>query len=131
MINISIYQACCKNYQIGLQYDIETFCLSLNQISSLFEKVKSIIKRPLKVIFTTEEFQKSVNIEKNETTTQHVTIKEKLQTRFVEYGNLDSNLSVLYLVKYKLRALIQQWIGKPTSEGFVGKWLDFQAKIFG
>jgi len=77
--------------------------LNLNQISSLFEKDKSVISRHLKNIFTTGELNRDSVVAKNATTASDG------KTYVVEYFNLDAILSVGYRVNSKRGTQFRQW----------------------
>lgn len=65
---IEIYASADGLTQLEVQFEGETFWLNLNQISSLFEKDKSVISRHLKNIFTTRELNRDSVVAKNATT---------------------------------------------------------------
>ena len=54
--------------QIEVQFEGDSFWLNLNQISSLFEKDKSVISRHLKNVFVSGELSKDSVVAKNATT---------------------------------------------------------------
>ena len=65
---IEIYTSADGSTQIEVHFEGETFWLSLNQISSLFEKDKSLISRHLRNIFTSGELIRDSVVAKNATT---------------------------------------------------------------
>jgi hypothetical protein len=79
---IEIYASADGLTQLEVQFEGETFWLNLNQISSLFEKDKSVISRLLKNIFTTGELNRDSVVAKNATTSSDG------KTYVVEYYNL-------------------------------------------
>jgi hypothetical protein len=88
---IEIYASADGLTQLEVQFEGETFWLNLNQISSLFEKDKSVISRHLKNIFTTGELNRDSVVAKNAT----VQIEAKREVkREIDYYNLDAILSV-------------------------------------
>lgn len=89
--------------QIEVQFEGDTFWLNLNQISSLFEKDKSVISRHLKNVFTSDELIRDSVVAKNATTAQDG------KTYAVEYYNLDAILSVGYRVNSKRGTQFRQW----------------------
>ncbi|MGS2763713.1 RhuM family protein [Sinomicrobium sp. M5D2P9] len=105
--------------QVEVQFEGETFWLSLNQIATLFERDKSVISRHFKNIFDSGELQKEVVVAKNATTTQHGAVKGKTQTRQVEYYNLDAILSVGYRVNSKRGTQFRQWATERLKEHLV------------
>src|SRR6185312_13854236 len=109
MSEIIIYQEKDNSTRIEVQFDNDTFWLSLNQISTLFERDKSVISRHLKNIFESDELKKEVVVAKNAITTQHGAIKGKTQKVQVEYYNLDAIISVGYRVNSKRGTQFRQW----------------------
>ena len=85
---IEIYTSPDGITQIEVQFEGDTFWLNLNQISSLFEKDKSVISRHLKNVFTSGELIRDSVVAKNATTAPDG------KTYVVEYNNLDAILSV-------------------------------------
>ena len=100
---IEIYASADGLTQLEVQFEGETFWLNLNQISSLFEKDKSVISRHLKNIFTTGELNRDSVVAKNATTASDG------KTYVVEYYNLDAILSVGYRVNSKRGTQFRQW----------------------
>ncbi|RNL86699.1 virulence factor [Sinomicrobium pectinilyticum] len=115
--------------QVEVQFEVETFWLSLNQIAILFERDKSIISRHFKNIFDSGELQKEVVVAKNATTTQHGAVKGKTQTRQVEYYNLDAILSVGYRVNSKRGTQFRQWATQHLKEHLVKGYTVNQKKL--
>ena len=64
---IEIYTGPDKQVQVEVTFENDTFWLSLNQISELFERDKSVISRHLKNIFKSEELSYSATVAKNAT----------------------------------------------------------------
>lgn len=84
----------------------ETVWLSLDQMSKLFGRDKSVISRHIKNFFADEELKRDVVVAKIATTTKHGAISDKSQTHLVDYYNLDVVISVGYRVKsWQLREL--------------------------
>ena len=67
---IEIYTSPDGSTQIEVQFEGDTFWLNLNQISSLFEKDKSLISMHLKNVFTIGELIRDSVVAKNATTAQ-------------------------------------------------------------
>jgi hypothetical protein len=80
MNEIVIYQNSDNRIQIDVKFEQETFWLSLNQLTTLFDRDKSVISRHLNKIFDSGELEKEVVVAKNATTTIHGAIKGKNQT---------------------------------------------------
>jgi hypothetical protein len=62
-----IYTSSDGSTQIEVKFEGETFWLSLNQISSLFEKDKSVISRHISNIYREGELERSSTVAKNTT----------------------------------------------------------------
>lgn len=67
MGEIIIYQGNNKDIQIEVQFENETFWLSLNQIAALFEKDTSVISRHLNNIYKEGELDVDSTVAKNAT----------------------------------------------------------------
>ena len=106
---IEIYASADGLTQLEVQFEGETFWLNLNQISSLFEKDKSVISRHLKNIFTTRELNRDSVVAKNATTASDG------KTYVVEYYNLDAILSVGYRVNSIRGTQFRQWATKRAA----------------
>ena len=103
---IEIYQNKDNKTEIEVQFDNETFWLSLNQIAELFGRDKSVISRHLKNIFSEKELEKSQTVAKNAT----VQIEgEKNVERIIEFYNLDAIISVGYRVNSKQGTRFRIW----------------------
>jgi len=76
----------------------ETVWLNLDQMAVLFDRDKSVISRHIKNAMASELCDEVV-VAKFATTTEHGAIKNKTQTHYVDYYNLDMILSVGYRVK--------------------------------
>jgi death-on-curing family protein len=107
---IEIYASADGLTQLEVQFEGETFWLNLNQISSLFEKDKSVISRHLKNIFTTGELNRDSVVAKNATTASDG------KTYVVEYYNLDAILSVGYRVNSIRGTQFRQWATKRLKD---------------
>ena len=100
---IEIYTSADGSTQIEVHFEGETFWLSLNQISSLLEKDKSVISRHLRNIFTSGELNRDSVVAKNATTASDG------KTYVVDYYNLDAIISVGYRVNSKRGTQFRQW----------------------
>lgn len=95
MSNIELYQSSNGETQIEVKFDAETVWLSLNQISELFGRDKSVISRHLKNIYKEGELEMDSTVAKNATVQ-----KEGKRTikREIEFYNLDAIISIGYRV---------------------------------
>ena len=107
---IEIFTSPDGSTQIEVQFEGDTFWLNLNQISSLFEKDKSVISRHLKNVFTSGELIRDSVVAKNATTAQDG------KTYAVEFYNLDAILSVGYRVNSKRGTQFRQWATKRLKD---------------
>ena len=100
---IIIYQADSHSERIEVTLENETVWLSLNQISTLFDRDKSVISKHLKNIFKEEELMK------NSVVAFFATTASDGKTYQVEHYNLDAILSVGYRVNSKRGTQFRQW----------------------
>lgn len=98
---------------VQLDANAETVWLSLNQLSDLFERDKSVISRHLKKIFKEEELDRKSAVAFFATTAWD----EK--TYNVEYFNLDAILSVGYRVNSKRGAEFRRWVSQILKDYLV------------
>jgi len=100
---------------ISVQVDTteETVWLSLNQISELFNRHKSVISRHIRNIFENEELNKNSVVAKNATTASDG------KTYNVEYYNLDVVLSVGYRVNSKRGTEFRRWASGVLKEHLI------------
>ena len=105
-----IYQA--KNGAIELKGDWtqDTIWASLDQISSVFGRDKSVISRHIKNIYKDEELEKDAVIAFFATTAKDGKIYQ------VEYFNLDMILSIGYRVNSKTATRFRQWATKTLKQ---------------
>ena len=90
--------------------DKETIWASLDQISDLFDRDKSVISRHLKNIFTEAELDRNLVVAKNATTASDG------KTYIVEYYNLDAVLSVGYRVNSTKATQFRIWATKTLRQ---------------
>ena len=110
---IEIYASADGLTQLEVQFEGETFWLNLNQISSLFEKDKSVISRHLNNIYNEGELDRNSTVAKNAT----VQIEAKREVkREIDYYNLDAILSVGYRVNSKRGTQFRQWATKRLKD---------------
>lgn len=92
--------------QIQVTFDNETVWLSLNQISKLFDRDKSVISRHLSNIFKEKELEESTTVAKNATVQIEGNRSVKRET--VLY-NLDVIISVGYRINSKQGTQFRIW----------------------
>jgi len=117
-----------QNVKLEVNMKDETVWLSLEQISTLFGRDKSVISRHLKNVFSEEELNETAVVAKFATTANDG------KTYNVEHYNLDVIISVGYRVKSKNGILFRKWSNKVLKEyllkGYTGneKRLEFLEK---
>ena len=94
-----IYESQDGNIKLDVNLENETVWLSLEQMTRLFGRDKSVISRHIKNVFEEGELVKDEVVAKFATNTKHVSIAGKSQTHLVDYYNLDMVISVGYRVK--------------------------------
>ena len=100
---IVLYQSEGGDAEIAVQLRNETVWLTLNQITDLFERDKSVISRHLRNIFLEKELSREAVVAKNATTASDG------KTYQVEYYNLDAIISVGYRVNSKRGTQFRIW----------------------
>jgi hypothetical protein len=116
MNQIEIYRSKDKEAQVEVSFDGETFWLSLNQISELFERDKSVISRHLLSIYKEGELNRKSTVAKNATVQ---TEGGRKIARRIEYYNLDVILSVGYRVNSKRGTQFRQWATQRLKDHLV------------
>lgn len=101
--NIAIYQSADGKMQIDVHLQEQTIWLSLDQISSLFQKDKSTISRHIKNVLLSEE------LDKESVVANFATTAKDGKTYQVDYYNLDMIISVGYRVNSKIATQFRKW----------------------
>lgn len=110
---IILYSPDDQNESISVKIENETVWLSLNQISQLFNRDKSVISRHLKNIFHTGELLYDSTVAKNAI----VQFESGRQVvRDIEYYNLDAILSVGYRVNSKQGTQFRIWANNVLKD---------------
>ncbi len=65
---IVLYEAPDGQVRVDVRFERETVWLSLNQMSDLFKRDKSVISRHLRNVFTSHELERKAVVAKNATT---------------------------------------------------------------
>ncbi|MSO14521.1 virulence protein RhuM/Fic/DOC family protein [Rickettsiales endosymbiont of Trichoplax sp. H2] len=113
---IILYQSESNEITLDIKLYDETLWLSLNQLSELFERDKSVISRHLKNIFDTEE------LEFDSTVANFATVQtegNKQVTRDIDYYNLDAIISVGYRINSKRGTQFRKWSSKVLKEHLI------------
>lgn len=98
---------------VQVKLDEETVWLSLNQISILFDKDKSVISRHIKNVFKEGELERSSVVAKNATTASDG------KTYQVEFFNLDVIISVGYRVNSKKGTQFRIWATNKLKDHLI------------
>ncbi len=109
---IILYQS-DDSTQLEVRIENETVWLSLNQMSDLFERDKSVISRHIRNIFEEGELDHMSTVAKN-ATVQNEGGKDVL--RQIEFYNLDVIISVGYRVKSKRGTQFRIWANSILKE---------------
>ena len=111
-----IYESTNGNIKLDVNLEGETVWLSLEQMTRLFGRDKSVISRHIKNIFSDEELKRDEVVAKFATTTKHGAIEGKSQTHLVDYYNLDVIISVGYRVKSLEGVRFRKWATARIKE---------------
>jgi hypothetical protein len=110
---IIVYQPDNLTERIEVLIDKETVWLSLNQLSQLFGRDKSVISRHLKNIYKEGELLFESTVAKNATVQIEA---ERTVKREIEYYNLDAIISVGYRVNSKQGTQFRIWATNVLRE---------------
>jgi prophage maintenance system killer protein len=114
--NIEIYTSKDNNTRVEVRFDEDTVWLSLNQISELFDRDKSVISRHLNNIYKDEELIQKATVAKN-ATVQFEAGRQVI--RQIEFYNLDAIISVGYRVNSKKGTQFRQWATQRLKDYLV------------
>ena len=103
-----------ENEEIKLEVNMndETVWLSIEQMSELFDRDKSVISRHIKNIFKEEELDGA-------TVAKFATVQkegERQVNRYIDYYNLDMIISIGYRVKSKNGIIFRKWATKILKD---------------
>jgi prophage maintenance system killer protein len=110
---IVIYNDKDKKVKVEAVLKKETVWLSLDQMSVLFDRDKSVISRHLKNVFIEKELKRSSVVAKNATTASDGKVYN------VDYYNLDVIISVGYRVKSKNGTKFRIWATKVLRDHII------------
>ncbi len=111
--NIKIYLLDDGKAEMMVHLDKETVWLSLNQMTELFERDKSVVSRHINNIFKENELTRSSVVAKNATTASDG------KTYQIEYFNLDVIISVGYRIKSKRGTQFRIWANQIIKDYIV------------
>lgn len=98
-----------QNVKLEVNMKDETVWLSLEQISKLFDRDRTVITRHINNIFKSEELDRKEVCAKFAHTTSHGALNNKTQTRELDYYNLDMIISIGYRVNNKKGIVFRKW----------------------
>ena len=107
---IALYEGNNGEFKVEVRVSEETVWLSLNQISALFERDKSVISRHLKKVFSENE------LDRTSVVAFFATTASDGKKYDVEYFNLDAILSVGYRVNSKKGIKFRRWASNILKE---------------
>src|SRR3989338_9160517 len=110
---IIIYKTPQNNVELKVKLDNETVWLSLDQISHLFNRDKSVISRHINNIFTEKE------LNRNSVVANYATTAIDGKTYNVDYYNLDVIISVGYRVKSQNGVKFRIWATNTLKQYLV------------
>ncbi|MEK7659994.1 MAG: virulence protein RhuM/Fic/DOC family protein [Patescibacteria group bacterium] len=111
--NIVIYQVSSGAIEMRADSTHDTVWATLDQISAVFNRDKSVISRHLSQIYNDKELNRKATVAKNAT----VQIEGgRRVVRHIEYYNLDAILSVGYRVNSKTATKFRKWATKTLRE---------------
>jgi prophage maintenance system killer protein len=107
---IVMYQSADGQTSIDVTLEKDTVWLNVNQLTSLFDRDKSVISRHIANIFKEQELDKDSVVAKNATTGNDGKVYQ------VEYFNLDVVISVGYRVKSRRGTQFRIWANKVLKD---------------
>ncbi|MEQ1556417.1 MAG: virulence protein RhuM/Fic/DOC family protein [Gallionella sp.] len=113
MSEVVIYESETGQTQVNVRLEAETVWLSLNQITELFGRDKSVISRHLRNVFRDGELVRDSVVALIATTAADG------KTYQVEYFNLDTIISVGYRVNSNQATRFRQWATRTLREHLV------------
>lgn len=112
--------------QIDVRFENETVWLSLNQISSMFGRDKSVVSRHLKNIYSSGELDQNSTVAKNAT----VQLEGGRQViRDLEFYNLDVIISIGYRVNSKVGTHFRQWATQRLKDYLIKGYAVHQERL--
>lgn len=116
---ILLYQTNDGASKIEVTLANDTVWLTADQMAVLFQRNKSTISRHIKNVFDEGELKHELVVAKYATTTQHGAIKDKSQTHYVDFYNLDMIISIGYRVKSYRGVQFRIWATQILKEYLV------------
>ncbi len=111
--SIVVYKSSDGVVQLDVQLTDETVWLTLNQLTVLFDRNKSVISRHISNIYSEGELIREATVAKNATVQNE---NGRRVVRQIEYYNLDVIISVGYRVKSLRGTQFRQWANHVLKE---------------
>lgn len=111
--SVVVYQSSDGVVQLDVQLADETVWLTLNQLSILFDRNKSVISRHISNIYNEGELSREATVAKNATVQNE---NGRQVVRQIEYYNLDVIISVGYRVKSLRGTQFRIWANRVLKE---------------
>lgn len=120
-----------ENGEVKLEVNMkdETVWLSLDQMSKLFDRDRTVVTRHINNIFKDNELNKEEVCAKFAHTTEHGAIEGKTQTHELDYYNLDMIISVGYRVKSKNGIIFRKWATKILKDYMIKGYVVNQKRL--
>lgn len=120
-----------KNQNVKLEVNMkdETVWLSLDQMSKLFGRDRTVITRHINNIFNDKELEKNEVCAKFTHTTKHGALSNKTQTRELDFYNLDMIISVGYRVKSQNGVIFRKWATKILKDYMIKGYAANQKRL--
>ncbi len=116
---ILLYQTEDGQTKIDVRLEEETVWLSIEQMSQLFQRDRTVISKHIRNIFAEDELKEELVRANFAHTTQHGAISGKTQTNEIKLFNLDVIISVGYRVKSYQGTKFRQWATARLKEYIV------------
>jgi len=110
---IRLFQTADGRVELEVALERDSVWLSLDQMTRLFDRDKSVISRHIRTVFQEEELSRAAVVAKNATTAADG------KTYQVDYFNLDVVISVGYRVKSQRGVQFRQWATQRLKEYLV------------
>lgn len=126
MSEIVIYKAKDGHIELNVSLSEETVWLSLNQISELFGRDKSVISRHLSNIFKNKELKQSQTVAKFATVQKE---GKKEVRRDIDYYNLDVVISIGYRVNSSEATQFRIWATQVLKEHLIKGYTIYEKRL--
>ena len=120
-----------ENQNVKLEVNVkdETVWLSLEQLATLFNRDRTVIKRHINNIFKEDELKENEVCAKFAHTTAHGALTDKTQTRNIDYYNLDMIISIGYRVKSQNGIVFRKWSNKILKDYLIKGYVINQKRL--